>query len=72
MHHKKLITHILLLQKGSLYPGAHPLSQCQVVELQGTLLRQCPLHWLLQPLANVPISQPVSTIYHINNMIYSV
>lgn len=54
------MTPLLLLQKGSSYPEAHPLSQCPVVELQGPLCRQCPLHLLLQPLPNVPISQPVS------------
>lgn len=31
---------LLLLQKKSKYPEAHPLSQCPLVELQGTLLKQ--------------------------------
>lgn len=54
------------MQKGSPYPEAHPRSQRPVVELQGALCRQCPLHRLLQPLPNVPISQPVinyNTLY---------
>lgn len=43
MNSYEIITHILLLQKASKYPEAHPLSQCPLIELQETLCKQFPL-----------------------------
>lgn len=50
---------LLLLQKTSRYPKAHPLSQCPLVELQGRLCKQFPLHCVMQSLPYIPFLQPV-------------
>lgn len=50
---------LLLLQKTSRYPKAHPLSQCPLVELQGRLCKQFPLHCVIQSLPYIPFVQPV-------------
>lgn len=63
--------YLLLLQKASKYPEAHPLSQCPLVELQGPLSKQCPLQCVLQPIPNISCSQPVvnkSINYKITNL----
>lgn len=45
----RLSVHLPLLQKLSVYPGLHPLSQCPVRLLHGESSRQCPLQLLTQP-----------------------
>lgn len=64
MNSCEIITHILLLQKASKYPEAHPSSQCPLIELQETLCKQFPLQWLVQSGPNVPFSQPVVRNYN--------
>lgn len=53
---------LLLLQKESIYPKAHPLSQCPLAELQGRLCKQFPLHCVIQSLPYIPFLQPVKNL----------